>query len=103
MTWKQIEALRKSLPIHYCDMTDEQYKLDKEIWCREMINSCLIYWTNFLNSHYKDKHIKELWEERVKELYEEQLKDFKQAIVSHCVGVDWEGCTYNSIKWADEI
>ena len=101
MTWNQIEKLRRELPIRKL-RTEEQNRLYEELSCRSMINSCLIYWTRFLESRYKDDYIKELWEMRVKELYDEQLEDFKKATVYHNVYEDWEGCTYNSIKRADD-
>lgn len=37
------------------------------------------------------------------ELFNEQKADFDKAIVFHNVYKDSEGCTYNSIKWEDEI
>lgn len=104
MTWKQIEMAEAPLRGRmFKDMTKEEIKLFYELACRRMINSCLIYWTDYLNSRYKDSDIKELWIRRVKQLHKEQLEDFKKAEVKHCVYEDAEGCTYNSIKWADEL
>lgn len=101
MTRKQMEALEKMLP-SWNERNEEQRMLYEEISCREMINSCLIYGARFFE-WYANNYIKKLWEEKVKELYEDQLKDFKQAIVKPCVYTDWEGCTYNTITWADEM
>lgn len=95
MTGKQLEEFRKQAKwwtIAY-----------EEASCRSMINSCLCYWSNFLNSHYKDDYIEKLGEARVLELYNEQKADFDKSVVKYCVYTDWEGCTYNSIKWRDEI
>lgn len=67
-----------------------------------MINSCLIYWTRFLESRYKDDYIEKLGEARVLELYNEQKEDFDKSEVMYNVYTDWEWCTYNSIKRRDE-
>lgn len=67
-----------------------------------MINSCLCYWTRFLESRYKDDYIEKLGEARVLELYNEQKADFDKSVVKHNVYTDWEWCTYNSIKRRDE-
>lgn len=68
-----------------------------------MINSCLCYGSKFLGTRYSETYIKELGEKRVLELYNEQKTDFDKAIVFHNVYEDSEGCSYNSIKWEDEI
>ncbi len=107
MTEIEIKKLRKEnsrfengIP---CKLTKEQEQLHRELDCREMINSCLCYSTDFINSHYKDDYIKDLGEQRVIELYNEQKKDFEKAIVIHDVGQDGEGNSYNSIQWEDEL
>ena len=104
MTWKQIKELKNSLPPRFKrnELTDEQRRMYDELDCISMINSCLIYWTSFLNSHYKDNYIEDLWEKRVIELYNEQKADFDKSQVLSWVYTDAEGCTYNSIKWRDE-
>ena len=114
MTWNQIKKAESDLYIKYYGdksrmpenlkepISDKDKKTFKELSCRNMINSCLIYGERFLESIYKNDYIKELWETRVKELYDEQLDDFKKATVYHNVYEDWEGCTYNSIKRADD-
>ena len=106
MTEKEIKKIRNNNPRFenwkVCKLTDEQEKIHKELDCREMINSCLCYGTDFLNSKYKNEYIKELGEDRVIELYNEQKADFDKAIVYHNVYVDGEDVSYNSIKWNDE-
>lgn len=107
MTDNQIRKIRKEIPRFEngipCKLTKEQEQLHRELDCREMINSCLCYDTDFLNSQYKDRYIKDLGEQRVKELYNEQKKDFDRAIVLHNVYEDGEGVSYNSIQWEDEL
>ena len=88
----------------------EQFKKEAKWWtiayeeasCRSMINSCLCYWTRFLESRYKDDYIEKLGEARVLELYNEQKADFDKSKVQYNVYTDGEGCTYNSIKRRDE-
>lgn len=84
-------------------LTAEQKQLHRELDCREMINSCLCYGSNFLESRYSEPYIQDLGRERVIEIYNEQKIDFDKAIVLHNVYEDGEGVTYNSIKWEDEI
>ena len=107
MTDNQIRKIRKEIPRFEngipCKLTKEQEQLHRELDCREMINSCLCYDTDFLNSQYKDRYIKDLGEQRVKELYNEQKKHFDRAIVLHNVYEDGEGVSYNSIQWEDEL
>lgn len=107
MTGKQIEKIRNEIPQFEngipCKLTPEQKLLHRELDCRDMINSCLIYGTKFLETRYSEKYIKELGEKRVLELYNEQKADFDKAIVFHNVYEDSEGVSYNSIKWEDEI
>lgn len=107
MTGKEIEKIRNEIPQFEkgipCKLTIEQERLHKELDCREMINSCLCYGSDFLGISYSEPYIKELGKERVLELYNEQKTDFDKAIVLHNVYEDCEGCSYNSIKWKDEI
>lgn len=107
MTGKQIEKIRNEIPRFEngipCKLTPEQKQLHKELDCRDMINSCLCYGSKFLGTRYSETYIKELGEKRVLELYNEQKTDFDKAIVFHNVYEDSEGCSYNSIKWEDEI
>ncbi len=107
MTGKEIKKIRKEIPLFEngipCELTPEQKRLHRELKCRDMINSCLCYGSSFLESRYSEPYIQELGEERVLELYNEQKTDFDRAIVFHNVHEDSGGCTYNSIKWEDEI
>lgn len=107
MTGKEIEKLRNSVPRFEngkpCNLTLEQEQLHKELDCREMINSCLCYRRNFLESHYSEPYIKKLGKEKVIELFNEQKSDFDKATMLYNIGEDAEGNTYHSIKWADEI
>ncbi len=107
MTGKQIEKIRNEIPQFEngipCKLTPEQKLLHRELDCRDMINSCLIYGTKFLETRYSEKYIKKLGEKRVLELYNEQKADFDKAVVFHNVYEDSEGISYNSIKWEDEI
>ena len=107
MTGKQIEKIRKEIPQFEngipCELTPEQKRLHRELDCRDMINSCLCYGSSFLESCYSEPYIQELGKERVIELYNEQKTDFDKAIVFHNVYENSELCSYNSIKWEDEI
>ena len=106
MTDKQIQAARETLPSVYVQKTEEERKLERELFCREMINSILIY--NGVKAldeemdRYLLRYVKELSKERVLELIKEQVADFEKAIVKRNVYTDWEGCTYNTCLWADE-
>jgi hypothetical protein len=128
MTDKQIQAVKDRLNEKYYGnkpyfpdnlkqpITKEDETLYKELSCREMINSCLIYGSDPFRkitkwwyghghcersymSDYEDK----LGVERVRQLYEEQKFDISQAKVHHNVHTDSEGLSYNSITWADEL
>lgn len=107
MTGKEIKKIRKEIPGFRngvaCNLTAEQKQLHRELDCREMINSCLCYGSNFLESRYSEPYIQDLGRERVLEIYNEQKINFDKAIVLHNVYEDGEGITYNSIKWEDEI
>ena len=107
MTGKQIKKLRNEIPRFEngipCKLSLEQKQLHRELDCREMINSCLCYGRSFLESRYSEPYIQELGREKVFELYNEQKTDFDKATVYHNVYEDSEGCSYNSIKWEDEI
>lgn len=108
MTGKEIEKLKNSLPKWENGkppvLTAEQKQIDRELWCREMINSILIYHgkANIINDEYLKKYIEELGIETVEKLVKEQVEDFEKATVLHDVSRDYEGVSYNSIIWADE-
>lgn len=109
MTRREIESAKASLPsrtqIPFSEWTDEQKQLDRELSCREMINSILCYdgEDGLLNNEYLEKYIPELGLSIVQRLCDEQLVDFKKATVVKNVFTDNEGVSYNSIKWADEL
>lgn len=107
ITRKEIKKIRKEIPRFkngkLCELTPEQERLHRELDCREMINSCLCYGSSFIESHYSESYIKELGKDRVIEIYNEQKNDFDKAIVLNNVYEDGEGCSYNAIKWEDEI
>ena len=127
MTDKQIQAAKDRLnekqygdESHLpCNLkqpwTKKDKQLERELSCREMINSCLIYGNDpfrkidkwwygygYCERSYMSDYEDELGEERVKQLYEEQKFDISQATIHHGVYTDSEGLTYNSITWADE-
>lgn len=109
MTEKQIEAAKKLLP-PFRDRTPEQNLLDTELSCREMINSCLAYSEkhNFYDAEkkefgkYAQIFLEEIGEKRVMCIWNKQLEDFSKATVIRGVYTDNEGCTYNTVKWADD-
>lgn len=116
MTDKQIKAVKDSLP-RLRDMNEEQEREYAELSCREMINSIMIYGN--INSPYNekedklDRYLEERWQKRssmfyvprkrIIELVKEQQADFAKAVVKSGVYTDYEGCTYNSCVWADEM
>ena len=127
MTDKQIQAVKDRLNEKYygdeahlpCNLkrpwTKKDKQLEKELSCREMINSCLIYgddpfrkidkwWYGhgYCERSYMSDYEDELGEERVRQLYEEQKYDISQARIHHNFHTDSEGLSYNSITWADE-
>ena len=89
MTGKQIEAAKKSLP-RFNNRTPQDNRIDDELSCREMINSCLIYGnpTAFYDENtgefreYARRYVNDLGEETVKRLWNEQLADFAKATVA---------------------
>lgn len=116
MTRKEIEAARATLPrlssTPWKDWTEDQKHLYNELSCRTMVNSCLTYGgiENFWTEHsfrrgdksYAAPHIRELGLKRVREIVAEQEADFAKAKVFRNAFTDSEGCTYNSVQWADE-
>jgi hypothetical protein len=116
MTWKEIEKTFRDLRVKYywnkCiwpenllqPRSKKDEKLEEELRCRRMINSCLIYGYShdYFFEKYAWKYIEKLWIRKVNKLFEEQENDIKKSMVKCSVYTDWEGCTYNSIKWWDE-
>jgi hypothetical protein len=128
MTDKQINKIKDELNFKYYgnearlprnlkqEITEEDKRTFKELSCRDMINSCLIYGSDpfrkinkwwyghgYCERSYMSDYEDELGEERVKQLYEEQLADIKKARINYNVHTDNEGLSYNSITWADEL
>lgn len=85
--------------------TPAQKQLDRELSCREVINSILCYIgpDKLVENQYLADYIKELGEETVSRLCDEQLADFKKAVVKNYVHFDNEGVSYNSVIWADDM
>lgn len=114
MTRKEIESMQRSLPrrFDWANWTDEQKKIQKELDCRGMYNSCLCYGTerNFWECKswgdgkpLCEDYVKDLGMTRVREICKEQEEDFARAVVLRNVFTDSEGLSYNSIVWADEL
>ena len=111
MTDRQIEVAKRRLPNYFKDMTPAQRREYEELYCRGMINSCLVYGEaryNFYDpktgefGRYAKDYVKTLGEETVIRLYNEQCEDFSKAVVRRGVHVDGEGVSYNSCIWADD-
>ena len=108
MTDRQIKQAREQLPkrtqVTWANWTDEEKQIDRELSCREMINSILCYdgKEEILKDWYLKKYIDELGLETVQRLCDEQVADFENAIVKRNVFTDSEGINYNSVIWADE-
>lgn len=114
MTGRQIKEAKEMLPgrtqVPWREWTPEQQRLDRELSCREMINSILLYHgedglkrDGFHYDVYLRSYVDELGAETVDRLCEEQVADFRKAVVFENVFVDGEGLPYNAIKWADEL
>lgn len=107
MTKKEIKLKRKEVPRFNngkpLKLSKEQELIHVELDCREMINSCLCYGYDFIDSRYSMPYIQKLGNTRVMELYNEQKEDFSKAKVLKNVYEDGEGVSYNSIQWEDEL
>ena len=117
MTDKEITNLKRSLPLYYRDMTNEQIILSKELAWRNYCNSCIIYGEQYhivregrlvLNGstrltyfYYQGNEI--ITPKRALEIFYEQVQSIKEkTVISRGVYTDSDGCTYNSIKWIDD-
>lgn len=103
MTDKQIKQAKEKLRKENVRFLDPR---NVELDCRDMINSIMCYAPSLdikeiQSNLYLDSYRKELGSETVNRLIDEQLEDFKKATVMHNVYIDSEGCSYNSIIWAD--
>lgn len=105
MTRNEIKMHRKANPRFDKNvvLTEEQRRLHRELDCREMINSCLCYGHDFIESNYSKAYIEDLGKARVIELYNEQKEDFSKSQVIHNTFEDGEGNSYNTIRWYDEV
>ncbi len=104
MTGKQLEAA-----IEAQRNAGASWEDGAELRCIGMMHSILIYdyspeQENFsfpsYNRYLKD-YIQEVGLERAKQLWEEQVSDYRKAKVGYA-GTDFEGCSYNYCKWADD-
>ena len=127
MTRKQLEAIRNQLNTKYygdecripanlkMPISAEDEQTFKELDCIEMIDSCLTYGSDpyaihdkwwyghgYCKRSYMSDYEDELGVERVKELVDQQREEFSHAIIKRGVYTDSEGCTYNSVIYADE-
>ena len=123
MTQKQIEKAKNELRelVNMNGSNEQTEQIRKELSCREMINSILVYdngdRTLFDRDGRINYYLREYAEEqrngtcakwyfigmkRTKELIEEQKADFAKAKVVVGAFTDCEGGIYNSCKWADE-
>jgi hypothetical protein len=107
MTDGQIYIARKQLPsrtnIPRSEWSEKEKKIDRELSCRDMINSILCYdgKKDVIKNRYLYDYIKELGVDVVQRLIDEQIEDFDKATVLRGVHTDSEGISYNSIIWAD--
>lgn len=111
-------------------LSAKELKEHKELSCRDMVNSILIYHfapkqtevlnnitgevipvsemilkDRYMDDYARNKKVNFLYigEKRVKEIISEQMDDYSKAEVNIGCYTDHEGCTYNSCRWADEL
>lgn len=81
---------------------------EEELCCREMVISCVCYGTEYNFYDEKERqwgrygldYAETLGDDRALEIFREQRDYMKEhADIKHNVHTDYEGCTYNSIKW----
>ena len=114
MTATEFAIYKKEVEAAYPDKTCEEYRrLNKEIWCREMVNSILCYGgfgktaTQVYEAEEKSPHnylkdyVDVLGKVRVMEIIKEQIESIVD--IRHCVYEDNEGCSYNSIIWKEPL
>ena len=120
MTDKQLQKIRDDLYYKYygdecriienlkMPITKKDERLFEELYCIEMINSCLAYGVDpFEFDDYRGKswmtdYEKTLGKRRVKQLYKMQVEEFSKATIISNSYTDSEGCSYNSVRFADE-
>ena len=128
MTDKQLNAARDQLNQKYygdecripenlkMPISEEDERIFEELDCIDMINSCLAYGSDpyaihdkwwcghgYCKRSYMSDYEDKLGKERVQELVNQQREEFSHAIIMHSVYTDGEGCTYNSVIFADDI
>ena len=116
MTRKEIEQAKKTLP-PYGERNAAQKQLEKELRCREMINSIMVYhginapfdekkgiFNKYLQSYAENARDEFyfLGAKRTIELVRKQQEDFAKAVVISDSFTDSEGCSYNTCIWADD-
>ncbi len=88
--------------------TDEMKTKYEELWCRDMIISCVCYSTeyNFYDEKQKKfgeyglRYAEKLGDKRALEIFYDQKEFMKNHATIHtAVGTDCEGVSYNSITW----
>lgn len=115
MTQDQLGEIRKNLPspLQYNKQgvwSEEDKYLDTQLRCLSMIDSCLVYQTNFMEPRpYRtdivgdgspaNRFLDRLKGKDVRELYNYRKAYFDNHVrVIHGVDTDSEGVTYNSIE-----
>lgn len=89
------------------EFTDEEKRELKELYCRDMIISCMIYGTyNFYDKNtdtfsgrYAQKYLESLGEETVRRLWDEQKETMSKAKIRYGAYTDSEGGVYASVDW----
>ena len=109
-----MKAIRKTLYAKpRAEWNDKEKRLSVELSCIDMINSILIYHNNIVTDYSYNTYLMNyingtdyvkvaLGKARVDELIAQQQQEVAKAIVKVATYEDNEGCTYNSIVWADE-
>lgn len=109
MTSIEIQEAKKTLPPlrNWKNWTKKQKRLDKELSCREMIISCMVYGErgfydrekDTFSGDYAEDYVKSLGEKTVRRLWNEQAETMKKATIHHGAQTDAEGCIYATITW----
>ena len=120
MTGKQLQKIRNDLNFKYygnesrlpenlkTPITKEDKRLYEELDCISMLNSCLAYGVDpfrirdYCGTSYMTDYEKTLGKRRVKQLYEMQVEEFSKTTIISNSYTDSEGCSYNSVIFADE-
>lgn len=92
--------------------TPEDKRRDEELWCIEMIHSCLTYGSDpyevsehwvpgkgYVKQSWMTRYEETLGVERVKELVEQEREEYKHAFIHVGTHTDNEGVTYNSVTF----